>query len=264
MIQRHFLTKSSASLRVLWFVACCVTVISCQSGGSRAGHSAAPNTIRVAVFGASGRIGGHIAQEALDRGYQVTGVSRDPARLDGKFEEMPIAQADILDRAALQTIAQTHDVLLVSVGGKPTNQIPEDYIAYQAALSLIEVLSALGEAGPRVIFVGNLFTLKYEADKTLLELGRVNSTHENYAMFYGHQLALDRFRASKGVNWTVASPPNGLRLKGRTAQVRWGEEVLIRDEDGKPSTISPEDFAYAVVQEMESNRYLRKRFTVAR
>ena len=83
-------------------------------------------------------------------------------------------------------------------------------------------------------------------------------------MFYGHQIALDTFRQSEGVNWTVACPPNGLRLEGKTEKVRWGGDELLRDPDGTPSGISREDFAYAVFEELENGNYVRQRFNVAR
>ncbi|MDJ0750221.1 MAG: hypothetical protein QNJ11_12095 [Woeseiaceae bacterium] len=132
------------------------------------------------------------------------------------------------------------------------------------AESLIEVLQTFGDDGPRLIFVGNLFTLIYEDGKTLLEMGRVDESHEFYAMFYGHQIAIDMFRASKGVNWTIATPPNGLRLEGFTGKVRFGGDELLRDPDGKPAQISREDFAYAVYEELEAGRYIRQRFNTAR
>ncbi len=219
---------------------------------------------RLLIYGASGRLGGPIVEEALLRGYEVTGVSRDAARLDPFEGRIRIVTGDILDRWSLRRLAVEHDALIVSVGGAPTSQDPAKYIAPLAAESLIEVLSGLGPEGPRVIFVGNLFTLQYEDGKTLLELGGVADDHKNYAMFHGHQLALDQLRASKGVNWTVATPPNGLRLQGRTGEVRWGGDDLLRDPDGKPSGISREDFAFAVLEELERERYLNARFNVAR
>lgn len=219
---------------------------------------------RLLIYGASGRIGGAIVEEALTRGYQVTGVSRNVDRLAAFGGRIDVAQGNILDRQRTAELAASHDAIIVSVGGKPVSSDPNDYIAATAAQSLIEVLSQQGEAGPRVIFVGNLFTLIYEDGKTLLELDRVPQDHPNLAMFHGHQIALDRFRKSQNVNWTVATPPNGLRLKGRTGQVRWGSDTLLRDADGTPSTISREDFAFAVLEELAHGRYLRQRFNTAR
>lgn len=219
---------------------------------------------RVLIYGASGRIGGPIVEEALIRGYEVTGVSRNPARLGRFAERINVKTGDILDRGRTTELVASHDAVIVSIGGKPANQDPSQYIAALAAESLVEVLGQFGDEGPRLIFVGNLFTLEFEDGKTLLELGRVPESHENYAMFRGHQIALDTFRRSEGVNWTVACPPNGLRLEGRTERVRWGGNVLLRDPDGTPSGISLEDFAYAIFEELENGNYVRQRFNVAR
>ena len=224
----------------------------------------ADDTSRVLIYGASGRIGSHIVEEALLQGHEVTGVSRNPQRLEQFDGRINIETGDILDRERTAELIEAHDAVIVSIGGQPASQDPSEYIAALAAESLIEVLSRYGPEGPRLIFVGSLFTLIFEDGQTLLELGRVPESHEYYAMFHGHQIALDLFREADDVNWTVACPPNGLRLEGRTAKVRWGGDELLRDPDGTPSGISPEDYAFAVIYELEQGNYLRQRFNVAR
>ena len=219
---------------------------------------------RVLIFGASGRIGNHIVDEGLNRGYSITGVTRNADSLSAKADRINVEIGDILDRERTKGLIAAHDAVIVSIGGTPKDKNPETYIAALAAESLIEVLQTFGDNGPRLIFVGNLFTLIYEDGKTLLDLGRVDESHEFYAMFYGHQIALDMFRASEGVNWTIATPPNGLRLEGFTGKVRFAGDQLLRDPDGKPAQISYEDFAYAVYEELEAGRYVRKRFNTAR
>lgn len=219
---------------------------------------------KLLVFGASGSIGSVIVEEALLRGYEVTGVSRDPSRLSSFAGRIRVESGDILDRERTAELVAEHDAVIVSVGGAPSSEDPAEYIAATAAESLVEVLAPLGDDGPRLIFVGNLFTLIYEDGKTLLDLGRVAPDHQYYEMFYGHQIALDTFRASEGVNWTVACPPNGLRLEGKTMQLRWGGDELLRDPDGAPSQISREDFGWAVLEELENGNYIRDRFNVAR
>ena len=226
----------------------------------RAGNLEPP---RVLVYGASGRIGNKIVDEALWRGYEVSGVTRSASRLDAYKGRIDIVVSDILDRDATRDLVSGFDTVIVSVGGTPNDRNPANYIAATAAESLIEVLTPMGEDGPRLIFVGNLFTLIYDDGKSLLELGRVPDDHPNRPMFEGHKIALDAFRASS-IDWTIATPPNGLRLEGRTGRVRWGGDELLRDPDGTPSGISREDFAYAIFEEIEEPRYRQTRFNVAR
>ncbi len=227
--------------------------------------ASADDTVRdVLVFGASGRIGQHIVEEGLKRGYAITGVSRVPSRLSDWSERIRIEAGDILDRERTRELIAAHDAVIVSIGGMPRDKNPETYIAALAAESLIEVMQEFGEDGPRLIFVGNLFTLIYEDGKSLLDLGRVDESHRYYTMFYGHEIALQKFRASRGVNWTIATPPNGLRLEGFTGRIRFGGDELLRDPDGRPSEISYEDFAFGVFEELDRGHYIRQRFNVAR
>ena len=239
-------------------------LIFCSPAGGTSPPDEETSTDRLLIFGASGRIGGYIVEEALLRGHHVTAVSRDPRRLDHLKDRVNVASADILDRNMVAELIKQHDAVIVSVGGTPNDSDPANYIVPQAARSLVAVLESMEAEEIRLVFVGNLYTLKFEDNKTLLELGRVAESHPNFAMFHGHQLALDIFRRSRNVNWTVAAPPNGLRLTGRTGMVRWGGEHLLRDADGTPSTISPEDFAYAVLEELQRGNYIRKQFNVAR
>lgn len=252
----------SGFCKLTFFVFLFVTSACVSSGGSE--EAATDAVPRVLIYGASGRLGGKVVDEALIRGYQITGVTRSPERLSHRADEIKIAVSDILDREATRKLILDFDNIVVSVGGPPRDQDPANYIAARAAKVLVDVLGPIGQSGPRIIFVGNLYTLEFADGKTLLELGRAPRTHENYAMFAGHQIALDLFRQANSVNWTIATPPNGLRLQGRTGQVRWGENTILKDPDGTPSTISPEDFAFAIMEELKNGHYIQKRFTVAR
>ena len=73
---------------------------------------------RVLIYGASGRIGGPIVEEALLRGYEVTGVSRNPVRLEHFADRINVETGDILDREHTTGLVRSHDAVIVSVGGK--------------------------------------------------------------------------------------------------------------------------------------------------
>jgi len=219
------------------------------------------NDKQILIYGASGRIGGVLTNEALQRDYQVTGVSRNPEKLAERFPQIEVVKGDILDRENVLKLLSTHNTVLVSVGGKPTSSDATEYIAHQAAISLIEVLEQMGSDGPRVIFVGNVFTLKTASGELLLDRA---TEHHNYPMFKGHQLALEAFRETSNVNWSIASPPNGFRLKDRTEKVRFGTDTVLLDAEGKPATISLVDYAYGIFEEITAENFLSQRFTLAR
>ena len=38
--------------------------------------------MRLTIFGATGKTGKHLVRQALEAGYEVTAVARDPSKLD--------------------------------------------------------------------------------------------------------------------------------------------------------------------------------------
>ena len=65
----------------------------------------------------------------------------------------------------------------------------------------------------------------------------------------------------EGLDWTFVSPSMFFGPGERTGKFRLGTEELLVAEDGK-SSISYEDFAVAIVDEIESPKHHRMRFTV--
>ena len=63
------------------------------------------------------------------------------------------------------------------------------------------------------------------------------------------------------MNWTYFSPAGEIKAGERTGKFRLGGEQLIVDEHGK-SEISMEDYAVAMLDEVEKPRHVRKRFAI--
>jgi putative NADH-flavin reductase len=199
----------------------------------------------LALLGAGGNIGAKIRDEALARGHRVTGI----ARHIGDFPAVPGLRAcsvDSHDREALGEVFRGHDAVLVAVRWN-TNSIDD-------------VLAAVRAARPeRAVFIvgaGSLRTpdgrLVYDVN---LERGLLAPTS---------QAALDAYReitAAHDLAWTAVSPSMSIEPGERTGRFRVGDDVLLVGSDGK-SRISQEDFAVAVLDEIETPRHLRSRFTV--
>jgi putative NADH-flavin reductase len=73
---------------------------------------------------------------------------------------------------------------------------------------------------------------------------------------------LDKLRAEPALNWTFLSPPGLIQPGERTGRFRLGGNQLLVDAAGN-SAISAEDFAIALIDELETPNHIRKRFTVA-
>jgi putative NADH-flavin reductase len=77
-----------------------------------------------------------------------------------------------------------------------------------------------------------------------------------------HRDALNIYRDEKKIEWTFLSPPTEIAPGPRTGTYRANGDSLIADAHGK-SQITTEDFAVAVVDELERPKHKRQRFTVA-
>ena len=75
--------------------------------------------------------------------------------------------------------------------------------------------------------------------------------------------ALAVFQASTGdVDWSYVSPGALLEPGERTGSYRVGGDELLTDADGQ-SRITMEDFAIAMLDEAETPKHSRRRFTAA-
>jgi putative NADH-flavin reductase len=73
-------------------------------------------------------------------------------------------------------------------------------------------------------------------------------------------MAFEEIKKVKDLDWTAISPPASIQPGERTGKFRLGLDHLIEDDEGQ-SRISREDFAIAILDELEKPRHVRKRFT---
>ncbi|CAH1213784.1 hypothetical protein PAECIP111892_03907 [Paenibacillus auburnensis] len=207
----------------------------------------------VVVFGASGRIGKAIVQEALKRKHEVTAAVRNPESIDLQHERLQIVSANILDPASVAAAVTGHGEIISAFGPGPGQE--NDLL--RAAESLLEGMQQAGVA--RLIIVGGAGSLKTESGEWLMDTPGFPEEFRPLAAAHAH--AYEIYRGSE-LDYTYISPPAAIISGRRTGMFRIGLDRLITDEDGK-SSISVEDFAVAVVDELEEGNFSRERFTVA-
>lgn len=236
----------------------------------------------ILIYGATGNFGGFIMLEALARGHQVTGVSRNPARFDDKYmlfdADFTAVQGDITDYDSVKSLVTGVDVVVVSVMGPGPDNDPETAVAVVAAKNMIRALHELGDEAPRVIQLGGGST--YYVNDTSTQLydlipNRVKGTAED-AIMWGHHIALDLYKAEDNIPWTVFTPPPAATMgkRGvRTGEYQLDDGIIEVESDGgkidirkvfpQIGGISQEDLAVAIVDEIENGNYIGKRFTAS-
>ena len=105
--------------------------------------------MRIAIFGASGWIGGTVTREALERGHSITAIVRDPARLEFTHERLTVVTGDVTDPARVASVVAGHAAVIASISGRREAQHQVVPAAVRA------LLTGLAQAGVnRLVWVG--------------------------------------------------------------------------------------------------------------
>ena len=203
--------------------------------------------MKIALIGATGGIGSRVLDEALRRGHTVTATSRDPAAKLGSRAGMTAKAVNTADVSTTAAVLRRHDAVIVSVKWNEAD--------------IHQVLEAIGNSGvKRCLFVIGAGSLLRKDGRThfehMAEKGIQPPTSKPAA------LAFEEMKKANNLDWTAISPAASIQPGERTGKFRLGLDHLIEDDEGE-SRISREDFAIAILDELERPRHVRTRFTAA-
>jgi putative NADH-flavin reductase len=203
--------------------------------------------MKIALIGATGGIGSRVLDEALSRDHSVTATSRDPAKTLTARPGMTVKAANTADVAATASTLKGHDAVVVSVKWNEAD--------------IHQVLDAIRKSGVnRCLFVIGAGSLIRKDGRThfehMAEKGIQPPTSKPAA------LAFDEMKKATDLDWTAISPAASIQPGERTGKFRLGLDHLVEDDNGE-SRISREDFAIAILDELEKPQHIRRRFTAA-
>jgi putative NADH-flavin reductase len=211
--------------------------------------------MKIALIGATGFIGSAILQEALNRGHQVTGIMRHPEKLPQHSNLIP-RQGDVMDRAQVPELVAGHDAVISAYG--PGRDVAN---VYQQLLSAYQtIIDGVKRSGvKRLLVVGGAGSLEVSPGVQLLDTSEFPEAWKASAR--AGRDVLNLLRDESELEWTYLSPSMMIVPGERTGQFRLGADQILRDAEGE-SHISAEDYAVAMVDELEEPRHIRRRFTV--
>ncbi|NYF78544.1 NAD(P)-dependent oxidoreductase [Granulicella arctica] len=208
--------------------------------------------MNVVLYGATGMIGSRIQRELISRGHTVTAVVRDPSHVEPN-PAVTALKGDQTDAADVAAKAKGADAIISAYSpGHGTEQVL--LTAIQALIDGAKTADV-----PRVLVVGGAAGLYVAPGVTLLDSGHL--PEEWKAIATAHRDALEILRKAD-LDWTYLSPAAFIQPGERTGKFRLGKDDLVADAKGE-SRISAEDYAVALVDEMEQPKHIRQRFTLA-
>ncbi len=210
--------------------------------------------MKIAIIGASGNIGSRVMKEALSRGHEVTGISRNTSKIVEKNSKLKLINCDIFNTSELGKHLQNQDVV-ISAYAPAFDNVGQ---LVDATNSLIEV--AKNAKVKHLIVVGGAGSLEVAHNSLLLDSPQFPDAWRPIAK--AHKDALDLYEAEKSLNWSYAHPAAVIEPGNKTGKFRVGGNQLLADEHGN-SKISIEDFASALLDEAETPKHIQKRFVVA-
>ena len=212
----------------------------------------------VVLIGATGFVGSAILNELLSRGHKVTAVVRNAAKLP-KNDNLTAVEEDVAHVDAIAAIAKGKDAVISAYNPGWTNPdikrlIEENYP------KIVEAVKKSGVG--RLLIVGGAGTLFVKPGLRVVDSGAIPAAIMDGVRPLG-DFYLNFLTKEHDLDWVFFSPAGAFEEKGeRTGKFRLGKDDLIVDPATGTSHISVQDYAVAMVDELEKPAHHMERFTI--
>ena len=201
--------------------------------------------MKIAIIGATGNVGTRLTDEALRRGHSVTALARQASKLQAR-NGVTTRDVDVADAQALADALRGDDVVISTVRFLQTT-----------AAQIVDAVKAAGVK--RLLVVGGAGSLYAAPGVQLVDTPEFPELYKAEASA-GRDF-LNALQRESQLEWTFLSPSALFPPGERTGKFRLGKDDLLVDANGK-SWISMEDYAIAMLDEIEKPAHSRQRFTV--
>jgi uncharacterized protein len=206
----------------------------------------------ILLVGASGMIGSRILSEATSRGHYVIAATRHPEKIATGPNIHPV-KLDATDEKAFVEQARHADVIVLATSPRGgTDPLAEAKAVSDAAIATARITHK------RLMVVGGGGSLNFPDGRPVVDSLPPAYQGEARAM----RAVLERLKTTTDVDWTFFSPPMSIAPGTHTGKYRLGTTVLLTDAQGQ-SRISAEDYADALVKELEKPQHSRAQMTAA-
>jgi len=208
--------------------------------------------MKVALYGATGNSGSRILKELIARGHQVTAIVRDPAKLPEPGPGVVVKRDDLTEPKKIAAAINGAEAVVSAYAP------PQDDTDAIVGVTQRQIDALNGASNARLLVVGGAGGLFVAPGVTLVDSGYLPAAYLPIAT--AHVKAFNLLRASS-IDWTYLAPAAYFTPGERTGKFRLGKDELIANAQ-QESRISMEDYAIALVDELEQPRHRRERFSI--
>lgn len=211
--------------------------------------------MKIALIGATGFVGSAILKEALDRSHEVAAIARNPDKLIPQAK-LHTKRGDVYNEDEVARLVAGYDAVISAFNPGWSN--PDIY--NQQIKGAQAIINGVKKAGvKRLLFVGGAGSLEVKPGVQSVDLPGFPTEYKQGAL--ATRETLNMLRKEAGLEWSFLSPSADLSPGRRTGRFRLGTDQLLVDAQGE-SRISVEDYAMAMIDEVENPKHIRRRFTV--
>jgi putative NADH-flavin reductase len=211
----------------------------------------------IVLIGASGFVGSAILKEALDRGFKVLAVVRHPEEIKTVHKDLIVKQSDVSSADTVAEVCKGADSVISAYnpGWKNPDIAKETTLVYRA------ILEGVRKSGvKRFLIVGGAGSLFISPGKRIMDSGLIPESYLPAVRALADVYLID-LTAEKSIDWVFFSPAGTLEPGLRTGKFRLGKDDMIVNEK-EESKISVQDYAVAMIDEVEKPAHHRERFTI--
>lgn len=211
----------------------------------------------VLLIGATGFVGSAVLNELVERGHKVTAVVRNVEKI-AKNDLVTAVKEDVANVEAIAKLAEGKDAIISAYNPGWTN--PE--IATLIKENYPKILEAAKQSGvERLLIVGGAGTLFCAPGLRVVDSGVIPAEIMGGVRPLG-DFYLNTLMNENDIDWIFFSPAGVFDQEGKkTGNYRLGKDDLIVDAEGN-SHISVQDYADAMVNELEKPAHHKERFTI--
>jgi putative NADH-flavin reductase len=185
--------------------------------------------MKVVIFGASGRTGQPLVQQALEQGHQVVAFVRNPASLGIKHDNLTFVQGDVLDPKKVEEAVAGADAVFNTLG-QPNE--PNTTVLSEGTRNIIQGMQKCGVR--RLISQASLGTVGDDKEVGIFFRWIV------VPIFLKHKIAdkqkQDQYIRESNLDWTVvratqltSGPKTGKYRSGLNLKLPWWAKIARED-----------------------------------